>query len=625
LGVIASGVLYASATAASPPDDPEREAVQRSTSEAPAEGALDTEDDLHGDLEGHLPPVRNNVKVVGKAAVSNRAPGRVADVTVSGGFAYLASYVGPDCRRGGVYVFDISDRRQPKEVEFIPTGPGTFVGEGVQVKRLDTPSFKGRLLTFNNEICGNVEPGTVGGATLVDVTHPRRPEVLAEGFGDNTPTGAGGPGVAHQVHSAFAWQDGRKAFAVLVDDEEAADVDIFNITDPADPRKIAEHNFAELFPQTLQPEIPNLTEIFLHDMIVKNIGGRPVMLASYWDAGYIKVDIDNPRDPVVLGDTDFSNPDPELLAQTGQSELPEGNGHYGEFTGDNRYVLGADEDFAPFGLSGETDDGATFGAALGSDTPVIEPDEPLTGTAVYVGRACDDDEPVPAPPAQDGAYLAVAERGVCDFTDKVANVEDVTANGGYDGTVIFNRTGSDGCGAFGMSVEGDKPSVSVDRRTGFGFFDIEGQYDEDECRAGDGTQLAPIDLGETGDEVTIRAFFDGWGYVHLFDNRRGKMVELDTFAVREAMDDRYASRFGALSVHEVATSRERDNLVYVAYYAAGFRVLKIRAGQLRPVGRFIGQHGNDFWGAQVFRRDGQEFVAASDRDFGLYIVKYTGP
>ena len=190
--------------------------------------------------------------------------------------------------------------------------------------------------------------------------------------------------------------------------------------------------------------------------------------------------------------------------------------------------------------------------------------------------------------------------------------------------IIFNRTGSDGCGLFGMSETGERPAVSITRRDGYGLFDIEEQYDEEECRAGTGEELATMDRGTTGDEVTLTSFFNGWGYLHLFDNRQGKLVELDTFAVREAMDDRYASRFGALSVHEVATSRMRDGLVYVSYYDAGFRVLKIKGDRLVPVGRFIGRHGNDFWGVEVFRHKGNEFVAASDREFGLYIFRYTG-
>jgi hypothetical protein len=61
-----------------------------------------------------------------------------------------------------------------------------------------------------------------------------------------------------------------------------------------------------------------------------------------------------------------------------------------------------------------------------------------------------------------------------------------------------------------------------------------------------------------------------------------------------------------------------------SYYAGGFRVAKIKDGNLREVGSFIARGGNNFWGVQVLRRDGKEYVLASDRDYGLYIFEYTG-
>jgi len=77
-------------------------------------------------------------------------------------------------------------------------------------------------------------------------------------------------------------------------------------------------------------------------------------------------------------------------------------------------------------------------------------------------------------------------------------------------------------------------------------------------------------------------------------------------------------------VHEVATSQTRADLAYFSYYAGGFRVTKIVNDRLVEVGHFIDQGGNNFWGVQVFQQGGQEYVAASDRDLGLYIFRYTG-
>ena len=614
---VALGTALPLAGTATAQPDPELPKITDGATESARDISPD-DDANHGGREGHLPPRRENVELVGKGAVDDRAPGVVADVDVYGKYAYLARFNGGECDRGGVYVFDISDRSNPQQVNFIPTGEGAYVGEGVQVKRLETSAHTGAVLLFNNELCA-LSDTAVGGATLVDVRNPLKPKLLAN-FGDMDPEGVA-PGIAHQVHSALMWQHRGKAYAALVDDEEAEDLDIFDITDPRNPRMIAEYDLAAEFPQILQEGL-GLDSVFLHDIEIRRNKNRMVMIASNWDAGLVKFDITDPRNIKYYGDTDFTNPDPELLKQTGTVNEPEGNGHQAEFTKDHDLVIQTDEDFNPTGARGQTDDGTSFEAGQGSDSEPIASGDSLSGTAVYGGRACDADPDVPAPPESGGPYVAVIERGVCTFTEKVANVESVSANGGYLATIIFNREGD--CGSFGMTVEGDRPVLSVDRRTGYSFFDIEDQYNEEECLAGDGTQLAPIELGEVGDEVTVEAFFDGWGYVHLYANNGGKMRELDTYAIPEAMDDRYAARFGNLTVHEVATSKRYKRLAYLSYYNAGFRVLNIKFGKLREVGAFIDDDGNDFWGVEAFNRRGTEYVAASDRDYGLYIFRYTG-
>ena len=45
-------------------------------------------------------------------------------------------------------------------------------------------------------------------------------------------------------------------------------------------------------------------------MVVKHINGVPILLASYWDAGYIKIDVTDPANPVIIGDSTFDEPDP---------------------------------------------------------------------------------------------------------------------------------------------------------------------------------------------------------------------------------------------------------------------------------------------------------------------------
>jgi hypothetical protein len=216
--------------------------------------------------------------------------------------------------------------------------------------------------------------------------------------------------------------------------------------------------------------------------------------------------------------------------------------------------------------------------------------------------------------------IAVVERGVCLFTEKVASV---IAAGGYDAVLVFNRTGTDACnGSLGMSVEGDIPTFGVAPR-GQGFAIFNQPYDNAACLAGTGPAQLPVALGTAGDTLTFSSSFDGWGYVHLFD--RVTMTELDTYAIPQAHDPAFATGFGDLSVHEVATSAVQADLAYYSYYSGGFRVTRIVGGKLQEVGHFIDQGGNNFWGVQVFQHNGQEYVAASDRDLGLYIFRYTGP
>jgi hypothetical protein len=425
---------------------------------------------------------------------------------------------------------------------------------------------------------------------------------------------------AHEIHSVFAWDAGEKAYAVIVDNEEQLDVDILDITNPKRASVIAEYDLDQRFPQIVQAAPDNLVEIFLHDMIVKEINGRQVMLLSYWDAGYVALDMTNPLNPTYIADSDFMNPDPEAL-ESGFVVAPEGNGHQAEFTRDNKYVIGADEDFSPLVVNGlNIDDATKIIASQGSGTKLLLDGQTIQGKSVYVGLACPGGPAVP-PGDPTGVDIAVVERGVCFFTEKVTSV---LAAGGYDAVLVFNRTGTDACDSLlSMDVQGDIPTFGVAPRSqGFAIFDQ--PYDNAACLAGTGPQQLPVAIGTVGDLLSFTGKFDGWGYVHLYRNQPGKLAELDTFAIPEAHDQAYVRGFGDLSVHEVATSAVKNDLAYLSYYSGGFRVLKIAGDELVEVGRFVDVGGNNFWGVQVFQSGGQELVAASDRDFGLYIFRYTG-
>jgi hypothetical protein len=396
---------------------------------------------------------------------------------------------------------------------------------------------------------------------------------------------------------------------VLVDNLETTDVDILEITDPRQPEFIAELDLNR-FPIRQRSVLGQ--EIFFHDVDVRKVDGTWTMLLSYWDGGWVLLDVDDPARPRFLRDSDFPNRDP----LTGLRPH-EGNAHQAEFSPNGRLIIGTSEDFSPYRIRLTTDDGTTANGASGTDSAPFPTDSGLTGTTVYVGRACPGDEAVP--PATAGATIAVVERGVCLFQEKVDIIE---AAGGYSAIVIMNRTASDACtGFFQPFLASSLPVVFVGRDVGFGLFDL--PFDEVECLAGTGEEVADLAIGTVGDSISALSVFDGWGDVHLL--RTESMRQLDAYAIPEAVDPAFAEGFGDLSVHEVAVDPSRNNLAYLSYYSGGLRVIKYGSDGIREVGRYIAEGGNNFWGIEVHRLPGgRKIVLASDIDGGLWIFRYTG-
>ncbi|HEY3475190.1 MAG TPA: PA domain-containing protein, partial [Anaerolineales bacterium] len=241
----------------------------------------------------------------------------------------------------------------------------------------------------------------------------------------------------------------------------------------------------------------------------------------------------------------------------------------------------------------------------------------LSGPTYFVGLGCNTSPPLPAPSTD---AIAVIERGVCSFTEKVTNAQ----NAGYAAGIVFNNAAPGNCEAIvNMAAAGNIPFLFVSRSHGFAILGITG-YNRDNCPTGANPPLPPP--GTAGSTVNLSAVFDGWGYIHLFD--ANTLQEIDTYAVTEALDPNFATGFGNLTVHEVAVDIETD-LAYLSYYDAGLRVITFGASGIQEVGHYIHEDGNDFWGVQVFRLPADEteqtYVAASDRDSGLWIFKYAGP
>jgi hypothetical protein len=596
-----------------------------------------------------LPPASKNIDLVSKLTFTGGpggsiAPGQIADVTVFKNTAYLMSWAQPvECDRGGVFVVDISDPANPKETGFLPALPESYHGEGAHAISVDTPAFKGDLLAVNNEPCSGTNGP--GGFTLYDVTDPANPEPLVQGAGDRGDEGSltGDAEQANSAHSSFLWADGDKAYLVSVDNLELHDVDIFDVSNPRSPQPVGEFDLvalAEAQGKDILDDGANGNEVFLHDMIVKEINGRQTMMASYWDAGYVKLDVEDPANPIILGDTTFDGPDP----LTGLTP-PEGNAHQGEFSADNKYFIGADEDFSPYRLTDfQVTTGDNQGAYPAGEFGFTRPIRTLAGgtlngPTVFGGYGCTVSDPIPAaedaiPTVEEGEErIVVLERGpiqgddpndnysACTFQEKAENA----AAAGYDAVLIANHHAGAGYGASpdsalcGSGTGADIVGVCISHRLMHLLFNTEPAYDQPYVEANE------PQIGDDGESVGTQSLFDGWGYAHLFENTDGKMREIDAFAVPEALDERYAFGFGDLSIHEVATDPEVP-LAYAAYYSAGLRVLSFGEEGLQQQGVFIDDRGNNFWGVEHFTDNtGQRLIVAADRDYGLYILRYTGP
>ncbi|HVM34742.1 MAG TPA: hypothetical protein VM784_05300 [Actinomycetota bacterium] len=603
-------------------------------------------DDGHGPAAGHLPGRRQNMKLLSRVDLAGGSA-EITDVDAHKGYAYLGTDYARCPENGGagngVFVVDVRKPKRPRQVAFIETQSRN--GEGIHAFSVRTPAFEGDLLLISNESCGAERHG---GITIVDVTNPRRPNVLASEVGDTDANDPNDPAPLlepNDVHSVMGWSPGDKAYAVMTDNFEFGflDIDIMDISDPRNPRLIAETGIGdEAFANAISPQLAYGENPNHHDMWVKKINGRWVMMASYWDAGWVLLDVDDPANPTVIDDFDYAAGDP--LAP---GFFPEGNAHQGTWSKNNKFFVGTDEDFAPFRVRNlEITSGPNAGrfdavAVGGGASPTLLPDRRLNGPVVYGGYGCPSDAypgaaPVPQRSdydldlARDDEAILVLQRGpvddpsapfdACFPGEKAA----VAIEAGWDAVILVNRHFGDAesdfayCGSGGFPEEPPIVTICTTHTAFHRMFNDEPAYDLPYVNADE------PQIGDVGERVSATAEFDGWGYAHLLDGKT--LEEIDVYAPAESHDPRYAFDFGPLTVHEVETDKRRNrNLAYFSWYAAGARVVKFGVNGFRERGVYIHPGGNDFWGVETIKRGRKRpLLLFSDRDFGLYVLKYTG-
>ena len=617
--------------------------------------------------------------VIGRDSLIGNITGRYTDVWSHKGYAYVGTFQQPTCDRSGVFVVDIakavenyaSGQNGPDDAPFtgamvaeIKSAPNTRVND-VKVHTINFKNKTRDILVATEEKCGATTGSGKkqlgqGGISIYDVTNPSRPSAIKQHAISN-----------NGIHNTYLWTgDDGKSYAIAVDDVDANDVIIVDMSKPQAPTEVGRIGIGDWLDETA-PSYPEIaddgqlqTGVFaaplLHDVWVTKIDGRFQAVLSYWDAGFVVVDVHDPANPEVLGDSTYPETDPVYGVKPG-----EGNAHAAVFGGDEgQYLWAGDEDFDPFRTQAISASTNGFLASQGSDVPQVTPDSALSGDAVYVGRACD------ALPA--GSGIAVIERGDCAFTTKAGNAEIA----GYDAVVIFNQSARDdgnSCeGTVSMLVEANIPALFVPRSAGFDLIGLGDVYDADACNnvapdQGDGL-LAGYE-GTSGGIATLEATFDGWGYYHVLNNLPGGTTTLAPpsvpgempgdrevlnigylghmgyFVPQEAVDPMKAVGFGDLSIHNMEgdplTAGETPTFNYgprsfISWYSLGMRAVEYRPGHwhtgnggvwswnVHEVGQFIAEDGSNFWGVHVDQlEDGTQIILGSDRNTGLWIFTFT--
>ena len=605
--------------------------------------------------DGHIPKdVNYGFEVVGRDDLGGVTDGLYTDVWSHNGYAYIGTFQEPDCSDAGVFVIDMATAvanypdTSGATVAEIKSAPNTRIND-VKVHRVGDVD----VLITTQEPCGMQIPGGAvsdarlsanlksngkgaafqvgqGGISLYDVTDPTKPKALKKNF------------LEYQgVHNTFAWDwEGKSYLIGTADTFDFFDTFFVDITKPQSPKLLSITGALDWIPQGAnldQLETGSSAGIFNHDVWVEIIDGTPTAVVSYWDLGFVTLDVTDPANPLFLADSTYVDPEPIL------GQPYEGNAHAAVFGGNGDYIFGGDEDFSPSSFAINYN-GVNYeaGVALFGPDPAT-----IAGTLTWTGgEGC----AVGDIPAASAGEVALIQRGTCDFSLKGYNAELQ----GYEGFVVANDADR-GDALINMSLgalpEPQIPGVFVGNSTGEAMKDAPGL------------------------PVLASSIFDGWGYLHIINNTGGdvtvpvggaasgntdtisQMGELGYYApyqTVEEFDDNgnpFGTDFGDLTMHNIEADPETRDLtpgfsagprMFVSWYSLGMRALEYRPGHfhdnsndegsysqnVHEVGRWIEEDGgSNFWGVHVDRMeiDGEDtqVILGSDRNNGLYIFTFS--
>jgi hypothetical protein len=545
------------------------------------------------------------------------------DVWAHDGYAYTGTFNSP-CGgdpEAGVWVWDVHNKNKVSFVGIIPSPAGSRSND-VKVAALNS----GDILVHSNEPCA----GGPGGFEIYDVDDPTDPVHLAHVQTDdvNLLLRDGLGFTDFGVHNLFLFTQGERDYVAATVESELGNFQIFDITDPASPVRVGFWGAEQL----VRPDVVdwvNLSDFgiilevdaylfsgfgasqnrFLHDITVTADGSHAYL--ANWDAGLVLLDISDPSDPSLVS-----------VAIDPTSEDGEVNSHSVWPSEDGTIVIEGEEDFAPFETVFSITSGPDAGGYPASEGAITVPIASLPGSEMagptrYVGGACNPgtgpgfDDPVP--PAGSGE-IALIQRGVCSFTEKITNADAA----GYVGVVVFNDAArGDALVTMGGTAV-DLPGVFVGHSTGL--------------LIGNAATAADLVIGAVGESVSATAIPNGWSGFRIWDYSDPASPELaSTFNTVCSANpvDPSCDPAGTYSSHNVIVETTGNQVkAYISWYSDGMLVIDI-TDPYHPVeiGRFLdastnGGEPNDFWG--VYKIPNDPWIYGGDRNGGLYILKEQG-
>jgi hypothetical protein len=432
------------------------------------------------------PGVTKNLAVAGRGV--RLLPEATTDVWALDGYSYIGTFNTP-CGDGtgangsGVRIFDTHN---PQKVSFAGFIPSVADSRANDVKVANMSS--GDVLVHSNESCAG-GPGGFEVWDVDDPTNPTHlASVRIDELAEITPFFFS-PGTLEDVgvHNLFLFSQGASDYVAAVAGTAFDNFMIFDITDPTNPALASAWGAEELF----DPGVGDLTladdptgsrtlasllwlfdgfgasaNRFLHDITINGDESTHAYLSN-WDAGLVLLDISDPTNPSVVS---------VALSPTAGSLDGEVNSHAAWPSADGSVVVETEEDFEVFsgeqplsnftfqerttntipGVGISTNAGSDFesnptgnnvtvtatsvavnSGPLASNTypaeegagnqPKLADVGPVTGEAVWIGRACDGDTILNSS-AFDAGDIAVVRRGTCFFGDKLANAAAIGAS-----------------------------------------------------------------------------------------------------------------------------------------------------------------------------------------------------